>query len=146
VTRLRALLVLAGVAGLGYGAAGLVTDPDVRLAGVLLFLVAVLVVHDFLWMPLVLAVGALVRRYVPGRARRTVRTALLAGAAITVVGLPLALSPGRPAGNDSVLPLAYGRNLLLVLAAVAVVALLAVARSRKKSERRHRGRTGAGAG
>ncbi|GIF02192.1 hypothetical protein [Paractinoplanes rishiriensis] len=137
MTRLRALLILAGVAGLGYGVAGLLTDPDVRLAGILLFLAVVLIVHDFVWMPLVLAVGALIDRHLPSPARRPVRTALLVGAALTVAGLPFVLSPGRPTDNPSALPLSYGRNLLLILAAVALVTLLAVIRSRKKSERTH---------
>jgi hypothetical protein len=57
VTRLRALLVVAGVAVMGFAALGLLTGPDVRLGGVLVFLVAVLVLHDAVWMPLLL--GAL---------------------------------------------------------------------------------------
>ena len=62
MTRLRILLVVAGVAGMGFAAAGLLTDPGVRLGGVLVFLAAVLVVHDGIWMPLVLAAGALIRK------------------------------------------------------------------------------------
>jgi hypothetical protein len=133
VTRLRTLLIVAGVGCLTYAVLGLFADPDVRLGGVLLFLVAVLVVHDALWMPLVLAVGALV-----ARVARPARMALLTGAAVAVVGVPLVLSPGRPADNPSVLPLHYGRNLAIVLAGVAAVALAAVARNRQKAVARNR--------
>jgi len=133
MTRLRTLLILAGVAGLGYAALGLLTDPDVKLAGVLIFLVAVLAVHDGLWMPAVLGVGALIDRFVPARRRRPVRVGLLVAAAVAVVGLPMALSPGRPADNPSVLPLHYGRNLALVLGVLVLVTLIFA--SRKKVER-----------
>ncbi|MFG1603270.1 hypothetical protein [Actinoplanes sp. NPDC049265] len=58
----RRLLVLAGAGVVLYGALGLLTDPDVQLAGVLIFLVAVLVAHDAVWMPLMLAAIAAVGR------------------------------------------------------------------------------------
>jgi uncharacterized membrane protein YozB (DUF420 family) len=148
--RLRALLIVAGIAGMAYAASGLITEP-----GALLFLGAVLVVHDALWMPLVLAAGVLVTRFVPGRHRRTVRVALLIAAAVVAVGAPLALTPGRPADNPSVLPLPYGRNLAIVLAGIVAIAGLTIvargrrriagltiaARGRKKSERRRPGRS-----
>jgi hypothetical protein len=142
VNRLRAVLIAAGVAGMGYAALGLLLDPGVRLGGVLLFLVAVLAVHDGVWMPAVLATGALITRFVPGRHRRRVRVALLAAVAVAAVGVPLVLSPGRSADNPSVLPLHYGRNLAIVLALIAVAAVAAAVGSRKKSERRRPGRSG----
>ena len=62
MTRVRTLLIVAGVAGLVHAALGLLTDPDIRLAGVLIFLTVVLVAHDALWMPALLAVTTLVAR------------------------------------------------------------------------------------
>jgi len=62
VTRVRTLLILAGVAGLARAALGLLTDPDIRLAGVLIFLAVVLIAHDAVWMPVLLAVTTLVAR------------------------------------------------------------------------------------
>ncbi|MEV6633736.1 hypothetical protein AB0M54_23590 [Actinoplanes sp. NPDC051470] len=62
MTRGRTLLVLAGVAVLAFAALGLLTDPDIRLAGVVIFLAAVLVLHDGVWMPILLAVTTVVAR------------------------------------------------------------------------------------
>ena len=95
MSRLRAALIAAGLAGLAYAALGLLVDPAVRLGGVLLFLIVVLVLHDAVWMPLVLGAGAMIRRFLPGRYRRIARTALLVAAVVAVVGLPIALSPAR---------------------------------------------------
>jgi hypothetical protein len=117
MTRLRAVLVVVGVAGMGFAALGLLTDPGVRLGGVLVFLVAVLVLHDGVWMPLVLAAGR-----VTGGSR--IRGLLLCGASLTVVGLPLASGPG---GTP------YARNLALLLGALIVAGLIRAA-VRKKLE------------
>lgn len=68
MTRVRTLLILAGVAGLAHAALGLLTDPDIRLAGVLLFLAVVLIAHDAVWMPALLAVTTLIARV---RSRKT---------------------------------------------------------------------------
>ena len=62
MTRVRTLLIVAGVAGLAHAALGLLTDPDIRLAGVLIFLAVVLIAHDGVWMPALLAVTTLVAR------------------------------------------------------------------------------------
>jgi hypothetical protein len=131
------VLITAGILIMGYAVAGALGDPDLAPAGVLLFLAAVLVVHDFIWMPVVLAAGAVIARLVPSRRRPVVITALICAASITVVALPLVLGFGRPAGDTSVLPLPYGRNLALVLVLVGVVAVLGRwwAAGRKDSER-----------
>jgi hypothetical protein len=71
----RRLLVLAGAGVLLYAALGLLTDPGVQLLGVLLFLAAVLVGHDAVWMPLMLAAISVVgrgRKNVVGRRRKNV--------------------------------------------------------------------------
>ena len=129
VSRLRAALLVTGVVVIGYGALGSLLDLGGRLGGVLLFLVAVLVLHDGVWLPLVLVVGALFERFVPARHRGPIRVGLIAAAALTVAGLPLALGLGRTADNPSALPLDYGRNLALVLLAVALTTGLAMARA-----------------
>jgi hypothetical protein len=130
MSRLRIALLLTGVVALGYAVAGAVADLGGKLGGVLLFLVAVLVLHDGVWLPLVLAAGALLGRFTPARHRAVLRVAAIAGVALTVAALPLTLGPGRTADNPSALPLDYPRNLVLVLLAVAAVTALVTARAR----------------
>lgn len=87
--------------------------------GVVVWLGGALVLHDGVIAPLVLAAGMAVAA-VP--ARGLVRGALLTAGALVLVTLPVLLRPGAPP-NPSALPLPYGRNLALVLAAVVVTAV-----------------------
>ncbi|MEU8661298.1 hypothetical protein [Actinoplanes philippinensis] len=132
--RARAALVTAGILIMGYAVAGALADPDLAPAGVLTFLAGVLVVHDLLWMPLVLVAGAVITRFVPRRRRPAAVVVTVVAAAVSIVALPLVPGFGREDGNPSALPSPYLRNLLLVLFAVAVAGTLRRA-GRKKSER-----------
>ena len=128
--RTRVVLVTAGVLTMAYAGYGILTDPAADPGGVLVFLIAVLVAHDALWMPVVIVGGILLTRLVPHRYRPTVRMAVLAAAAVTVVAVPLVLGFGRTADNPSALPLPYGRNLALVLLTVAAAASLSISARR----------------
>lgn len=100
---------------------------------VVVWLGGALVLHDGIIAPLVLAAGLLVAA-VP--ARGLVRGALITGGALVLVTLPALLRPGAPV-NPSALPLPYGRNLLVVLAAVAAVtAVVALVRRGRRSRPR----------
>jgi hypothetical protein len=131
----RGTLVVAGALLIAYAVGGALRDPDLDPVGVAVFLAAVLVLHDAVFLPLVLGAGHLARRLRPG-ARTAVQVAGVVSLPVLVVGLPLALGFGRPPDNPSALPLPYGRNLLLILAVIWVVVLLprAVRRIRKGSE------------
>ncbi|MEV7420222.1 hypothetical protein [Streptomyces sp. NPDC089919] len=111
----RGALGACGLLLTGYGGWQLASLPDPSDAVV--WLGGALVLHDGVIAPLLLAVGLLVAA-VP--ARRAVRGALLTGGVLVLITLPLLLRPGAPP-NPSALPLPYGRNLALVLAAVAVL-------------------------
>ena len=126
---MRRLLVGAGTLLMAYAVGGALLDPGVDVLGVVVFLAAVLVLHDAVLMPVVLAAGAATRR-------PATRYAGVVGAAVLVVGLPLALGFGRAPDDPSVLPLPYARNLLVILAGIAAAALLprVVRRIRKGSE------------
>jgi hypothetical protein len=142
----RRTLIAAGVLVMGYAVVGALTDADVRPFGVLLFLVGVLVWHDVLLMPIVLAVGLLVGRFVPVCARAAVRVAALCSLAVLVVAAPLVLGVGRVAGDPSVLPRPYGWGLVLVLAllwasTVGVVVARRARRRRTVSDPKGRART-----
>jgi hypothetical protein len=67
---MRRALVAVGVLVMVFAVAGALTDHDVRRFGVLVFLVGVLVWHDFLVMPVVIAVSALVGRVTRKRSER----------------------------------------------------------------------------
>jgi hypothetical protein len=134
----RRILVSAGILTMAYAIAGALTDPDVRILGVLLFLVALIALHDAVFLPLVLGAGALIGRFVPVRRQPAVRIAGLISLAITVTALPLALGFGRDPGNPSALPLAYPRNLIMVLIVIWVLSLLGrkgFARPRRRPSR-----------
>ncbi|MCY0928593.1 hypothetical protein OTB20_20775 [Streptomyces sp. H27-H1] len=113
---LRLLLGGAGLLLIAIGGRLLADLPDPF--DVLVWLGGALVLHDGIIAPLVLATGLAVAA-VP--ARGPVRGALLTAGVLVLVTLPLLLRPGAPP-NPSALPLPYGRNLAVVLAAVAVAA------------------------
>lgn len=119
----RRLLGAAGLALLAYGAVQLflvVAWTDLVL--LLVWMVAAVVVHDGLLSPLVLAVGAALRR-LPGRGRAYVQGALVTGALVTVVALPLIHLEGGQPVEKALLLQDYGRNLAVLLGLVALVAL-----------------------
>jgi hypothetical protein len=119
-------LVVAGVLVMAYGLVGIAGDRD-RI-GIVLFLVAVLALHDGLFLPLVLGAGAVISRVVPGPWQGTVRAAGIVGLAVAVVGVPLAVGP---------LTGAYGKGLVLILVVIGVVVA-----GRKGIERWWKGRGG----
>jgi hypothetical protein len=86
-----------------------------------------LIGHDAVFLPVVIAVGAVIGRFVPVSARTIVRIALLVSLAVTVVALPFVGGRGRRPDEPSALPLNYGRGLVIVLAAVWLAAGVALA-------------------
>ncbi|WP_083983912.1 hypothetical protein [Actinomadura hibisca] len=106
---------VVGGALIAYGAYGLASHVD--LIGWAIWFGGAVLVHDLLFAPAVLLAGAVVTH------RRT-RAALVVAGAVTLVALPMVLGLGKRADNPSILPLPYGRNLLIVLAVIAVAALL----------------------
>lgn len=132
MTRVRIALVAAGVAAMAYAVAGALTDPDADPLGMLVFLAAVLVAHDAVWMPVLLLIGAALTRIPSRRHRAAVQAVALIAAVLVILALPLVLAVGRAPDNPSIQPLPYGRNLALVLLLVAGGAALAIlARSRR---------------
>jgi hypothetical protein len=119
----RRALIAAGVLVMAYGVGGALLDGDVNKVGVPVFFLAVIVLHDGLFLPLMLASGALIGRIVPAGWQTTVRRAGLIGVAVTVVALPAVLGFGRDPANPSALPRSYGWGLLLILGLIWGVAL-----------------------
>jgi hypothetical protein len=129
----RRTLIGLGALLMAYAISGALTDTGVK-GGALIFLVAAAVVHDGLVLPLVIGAGVLIGRLVPSRPRTAVRVAAVISLAVTVVALPLVLGRGRVPDNPSVLPLHYGRGLLVIYTIIWATTAVAVAVQR----RRHR--------
>ncbi len=118
-----------GGALVALGCAGLVLSLDP--VGWALWVGGILVAHDAVLVPVVLLAGVAVRR-----AGGPVRAGLTVAGLVTLATLPTVLALGRRADNPSILPLEYGRNLLIVLALVGLITLvsriLAAVRDREK--------------
>ncbi|GAA2999100.1 hypothetical protein GCM10020229_09290 [Kitasatospora albolonga] len=131
---LRIVLGAVGAALLAFGLYGLLTDPYITdPLDVLLWSAGAVVVHDGLWVPLVLLAG------VPLTRHPAVRAGLTVAAAVSAVAVPAVLRAGEDHGNPSVLPLPYLRNWLLLLAGIAAVtALTAGLSAARRARARHR--------
>jgi hypothetical protein len=95
--------------------------------GLAAFLVAVIVLDDLVLVPVALAIGWAVTRYLPRHARPPAQVALVVFAGLAVVAIPFALSPARDGEHGTLLTEAYALNLALLavlLAAVAGVTIL----------------------
>ena len=126
----RAALVAAGAALMAYASIGLLVGHSAQPIGIAVFLLAVLVGHDLVWMPVALAAGLLI-----ARGGMVARVAAVIAASIGAVALPLVLGHGQPADNPSVLPLHYGRNLLLILLVIMAAAVVRKKFARPKRPR-----------
>lgn len=129
---LRSALAAPGLFLLAVGARRLAQLPDPY--PVLEWLAGAVLLHDAAIAPVVLLTGLLVTRL---PARKALRTALLTGGSLLLITLPALLRP-HPTANPSVLPLPYGRNLLVLLAATALAALAATATATLRARRRAR--------
>jgi hypothetical protein len=110
-----------GGALIAIGVWGLLWDADLDLLGWAAWFGGAVVVHDAVLVPCVLLVGAATTR-LPRSYRRHVQGTLMVGGVVALVALPFVLGMGRRADNPSILPLSYGRNLAVVLAAIVVLA------------------------
>ncbi|WP_157441802.1 hypothetical protein [Actinoplanes awajinensis] len=138
---MRRALIASGLLLMVYAVVGATTDTQVSLPGVLIFGVAVLALHDGVFLPLVLAAGALIGR-VPPRWRSTVRAVAVVNTAVAVVALPLLVSRGHDGDNPTILPRPYDIGLLVIVVTTTVSAVLCrkgIERWRNGRRRRPRG-------
>ena len=128
MSRPRILLGVGGVAAMAWSAwlvltGGVVTPP----VGVATWLAAVVIAHDLVLAPMVVGLGWLAARAVPGRARTPVAVAFLICGSVVVMSAPLWLGQllGRlPTTNPSVDPLDYPRNVLVLVTAICLLVVL----------------------
>ncbi|MGI8807994.1 MAG: hypothetical protein ACR2KK_09165 [Acidimicrobiales bacterium] len=123
-----------GWAVIAWGVRGiLVNSLDTRPSNLARFVVGGALLHDLLLAPVVILVGVLLAKAVPGRARAVVQGALVVSAIVALFSYPLVREYGLATNNPTSLPYNYGANLLIVLGVVwAVAAGLVVARLRRR--------------
>jgi hypothetical protein len=124
-----------GWAVIAVGVRGILTNAvDTRPADLARFVVGGALLHDLVVAPLVIVVGVLTARLVPGRARPAVQAALAVSAIVALFSYPLVRAYGRATHNPTSLPHNYAVNLVVVLGlvwAVAAVAVLMKLRTRR---------------
>jgi hypothetical protein len=113
---------------IAFGVRGIFHDSSATRPGDLgRWFAALLLLHDALVVPIVLAVGWAVGRVLPGKAVVPVRLGLAASAVTVAVAFPLVRGYGERASNPTLLPLDYGRNLVIALVLVWLVVGFVVA-------------------
>ncbi len=122
--RYRIGLAVAGGLLLAFGVFRLVTElPTSDLVALALWLVAAVMLHDGLIAPLTVGVGVTLTR-LPARGRRYVQGALVVGALITVVAIPLIDRRDTQPAVKAILQRDYASNLALLLGLTAAVAFV----------------------
>jgi hypothetical protein len=122
--RWRIALGTTGVLLALFGVFRLVTQVplgDVLVLG--LWLIGAVVIHDGVLSPLIIGVGVLLSR-VPPRGRRYVQAALIAGAAVTVIALPMIYRRNSQPVEKAILLRNYGGNLSILLGIIAAATLV----------------------
>ena len=121
--RYRIALVLSGGLLLTFGAFRLVTQLDPGDLFVLaLWLAAAVVLHDWVIAPITVGTGVALTR-VPPRSRRYLQGALIVGALITVIAVPLIGRRDTQPESKAILLRDYSVNLALLLGMTAAIAL-----------------------
>lgn len=132
----RAALLALGLILLATGVGVLLVEirPD-NYPGIALWLLAALVLNDALGAGVVFAVSLFLRRiarsrfgtHIPYAVFAIVQGALVVGVIVTVVVLPELFHQAVGTANPSVLPLDYGKNLLIVHAVLIGVMAMMIA-------------------
>lgn len=101
---------------------------DTRPANLARFVVGGALLHDLVVAPVVIVLGVLLARAVPGRARAAVQGALVVTGILALFSYPLVRGYGLAANNPTSLPHNYALNLTVVLGLVWAVAAVIVFR------------------
>lgn len=132
----RQLIGATGAALVGFGAFRIVTEVAFSDQIVLIgWLIGAVLIHDGVLSPLVIGVGTVLAR-IPPRARRYLQTALITGALVTVVAVPLILREDTQPPSKALLLQNYGVNLSVLLAIIAAASLAGYAISVAATRRR----------
>jgi hypothetical protein len=114
--------VVAGGLIMGVGVRGLLVNAgDTVPRRWLVVFVGSALAHDLLLAPVVVLLGVAVARLVPVWVRPAVQAGLICSGVVVLFAYPLVRGFGRRADNPTILPLDYGRGLVVVLAAIWLV-------------------------
>ena len=135
----RVALVLSGGLLLTFGAFRLVTQLDPGdLVVLALWLIAAVALHDWVIAPITVGTGVVLTG-VPPRSRRYLQGALIVGALITVIAVPLIGRQGTQPESKAILLRDYSANLALLLGLTAAIAVvlyaLRVLREHRQTDR-----------
>ena len=120
----RIILAASGIAIAAFGVFRLVTEIPVHsLLILLVWLAAVLILHDAVLAPSVVGVGWLLRRHVPDRGRRFLQVALIMSSLVTVIAIPMIFLRGSQPAVKALLLRNYAPNLILLIGIIAVISL-----------------------
>ena len=120
----RIALGVAGLLLLTFGAFRLVTEMDASdLFVLVLWLAAAVALHDGLIAPITVGTGVALTG-VPPHARHYLQGALVVGALITIIAIPLIGRRGTQPESKAILLRDYGVNLALLLGMTAAIALV----------------------
>jgi hypothetical protein len=120
----RIILAASGIALAAFGVFRLVTEIPVHsLLILLVWLAAVLILHDAVLAPSVVGVGWLLRRHVPDRGRRFLQVALIMSSLVTVIAIPMIFLRGSQPAVKALLLRNYAANLILLIGIIAVISL-----------------------
>ena len=141
------VVIIAGWSLIGWVVAGVLRDADATHPGSwATWVIGAALIHDLVVLPLVLLVGLGLSTLLRPPWRGPLRAALTVVALIAVATWPTVARFGARADNSSILPLAAGRNLVVlgavVLAVAAVVGLVRAVRDRSVRDRAVRDRSG----
>lgn len=130
--------VVVGWLLIGVGIVGVAGEGrDVPVAAFARWVIGLVLVHDLVVVPLVLVVGALLRRAFPAPWRAAAAGALVVAGPVVLFAWPYVAGWGRSRSNPSIQPRDYGDGLVVLLAVIAVATVavgvgVGVARRRRE--------------
>ena len=128
--------VAIGVSMITFGVVGVLRDEDATVPrNLALWLFGSGIVHDAVILPLAVLAGWATGRVLPPYARTPVRLGLAWSALVSIMFWPAVRGWGVRAGNPSLFPLDYARNLILTLVVTWVFVGLATILNRRRTRR-----------
>ncbi len=124
----RIVLAVLGIVGVLYGVGRLFTEVGWPvLISVAIWMAAMVIIHDGILSPLIIAVGAVLDRVLPRRARGFVQGGLIMAGLVTAIAIPLLIKQRSYPPSKALLEQNYGLNLAILFAVIAVICLVGYA-------------------